>query len=353
MNIHPSLLRLSGRDGGCVYVNRAWQDFTGHLPPATLAEGWLEAVHPDDVEACRATSSESATAGSPFTLMYRLRNRGGEYHWFLEQGSPLFGPRGVYCGHSAASRQVSSSPRKGGEKPSPPPGLIPEYIVATATHDLMQPLRASELMLGKLAAGRLGEPERDLVQRLQIAMESMHGMISCLEDSGKGLRQEYCFLGDIATRAGLLHEPVATARQLSLQVFVQALPVVSNAILLERIVNNLLDNAIKYTRHGRVVLAVRPAGTEARLQVWDTGIGMAAAEVPGAFGAFSRLSGHDAQGSGLGLYNVRRLCDILGHQLTVQSRPGKGSMFEIRLPRADTYLGTGGLRPRHELYSHQ
>ena len=115
----------------------------------------------------------------------------------------------------------------------------------------------------------------------------------------------------------------------------------SDPILLERIVANLVSNAIRYTMRGGVIVGARPRGTRVSLQVWDSwdsGVGIAAAEHERIFEEcyqIGNIERHSGKGMGLGLAITRRLAVLLGHNLRVDSRPGIGSRFAVELPRAE------------------
>jgi signal transduction histidine kinase len=116
--------------------------------------------------------------------------------------------------------------------------------------------------------------------------------------------------------------------------------VMSDAILLRRILGNLVSNAIKYTQSGGVLVAVRQRGGECAIEVWDTGLGIAPVHQKEIFREFFKVPGHAGteEGFGLGLYIVARLSTILGHPVTVASRPGHGTLFRVVLEPTDPHL---------------
>jgi signal transduction histidine kinase len=106
---------------------------------------------------------------------------------------------------------------------------------------------------------------------------------------------------------------------------------------LRRIVGNLVSNAVKYTRSGGVLLAVRGKGPTRRIEVWDTGLGIAPMHHREIFREFYKVPSHGGteDGFGLGLYIVARLATILGHPLSLSSRPGRGTVFRVTLKPTD------------------
>ncbi len=131
------------------------------------------------------------------------------------------------------------------------------------------------------------------------------------------------------------HRPEADAKQLTWRVVPSRLVVRSDPILLERILRNLVSNAIRYTPQGKVLLGCRRRGETVRIEVRDTGVGIAPADQSRIFEEFYQAGGANRrtkQGLGLGLATVRGLAALLGHELTLESAPGKGSTFAIEVP---------------------
>jgi len=128
---------------------------------------------------------------------------------------------------------------------------------------------------------------------------------------------------------------IAATRGLQLRVVPTRLLVRSDAQLLRRIVQNFISNALRYTRHGGVLLGVRRHGNLASIEVWDSGPGISAEHLHVIFNEFQRLerpSPWGEKGLGLGLAICERMARILGHELSAESWPGRGSRFAIRVP---------------------
>jgi signal transduction histidine kinase len=115
--------------------------------------------------------------------------------------------------------------------------------------------------------------------------------------------------------------------------------VVSDPILLQRLVGNLISNAVKYTQTGGVLVAARTCGGAPRIEIWDTGVGIAPAHQREIFREFFKVPSHAGteDGFGLGLYIVARLSHILGHPLQLASRPGRGTMFRLWVQPTDVH----------------
>ncbi|MFQ6553008.1 PAS-domain containing protein [Aestuariibius insulae] len=213
-------------------------------------------------------------------------------------------------------------------------------FVAAASHDLLQPLSAAKLFVSSLADRPQDDAARDMIAKAETALSSVEDIIDALLnisrlDSGKAdLRVEPMRLS--AVLGPLLDElgPVAEAKGIELRVVDSSLTVDSDPGYLRRIIQNLMSNAIRYTEAGRVVVGARRTGRFARIEVWDTGPGIAKDDRDTIFKEFRRLGNKEAgpTGMGLGLAIVERACHSLDHPLSLWSEPGIGSCFSVGVP---------------------
>jgi len=102
----PALIWLADVDQRCTYVNRAWLTFTGLTLAQELGDGWLDSLHPDDRDGCRAANAEALTARRRFEIEFRLRRRDGEYRWVLNHGAPRFDGRGTFVGYIGTAIEI-------------------------------------------------------------------------------------------------------------------------------------------------------------------------------------------------------------------------------------------------------
>jgi CheY-like chemotaxis protein len=146
-------------------------------------------------------------------------------------------------------------------------------------------------------------------------------------------------------------ETQARSLDLKFRVRDSAESVHSDPVLLTNVIRNLLSNALRYTRRGGVLLACRRRGRELRIEVWDTGIGIPPAEQKRVFNEFYQLNNPErdrSKGLGLGLAICQRLCALLNHNLTMNSRVDKGTMFRIAVPPARSLPRGPETRPTDE-----
>src|SRR5262245_22004060 len=219
-------------------------------------------------------------------------------------------------------------------------------FLAAASHDLRQPLHALNLFIAQLSAER-DQAERDrLVGRMHAAVTAMNELFSALLDISKldaGVLvpsiSEFPvnhLLGRIETTFAV----PAREKGLRLRIVSSNAWVRSDIILLERILLNLVSNAVRYTDRGGIVIGCRCRGDRLRLDVCDTGMGIPEDQRRSIFGEFYRLGGPDGDrrgGLGLGLSIVDRLCGLLDHPLELTSTVGRGSIFSVSLPSAQAH----------------
>jgi signal transduction histidine kinase len=228
-------------------------------------------------------------------------------------------------------------------------------LLAAASHDLRQPLHALGLYAAALAARARGSESQPLVENVQsgiAALEMQFGQLLDLSRLEAGaLTPARCDvpLAPLFARVAEEFAPQAAARGLALRVARTGLAVNSDPALLERIVGNLVANAVRYTRRGGVVLGARRRGRQVAIVVADTGIGIAAADLARIFEEFYQVADARApasrKGMGLGLAIVRRFADLLEHRVEVASRPGRGSSFTVLAPRAATLRASRAVAP--------
>ncbi len=212
--------------------------------------------------------------------------------------------------------------------------------LASASHDLRQPLHALRLFSESLLDRVQGGEERELAERIQTSAKALHEMFDSLIDASR-IEQgsidptfSSFSLAALVERVAEESRPQALEKGLGIHVDVPSLEVESDRVLLGRILQNLLTNAIRYTEQGRIDLRARLEADAVVLEVADTGPGIAQQNQQRIFEDFVRLSPERGEhGLGLGLSIVKQLSEILGIQSTLESHPGVGSTFAIRLPR--------------------
>jgi signal transduction histidine kinase len=218
---------------------------------------------------------------------------------------------------------------------------IKNRFLASAAHDIRQPVHA----LGLYADWLGSEPElvHEIAPKIVESTKAVNALFDSLFDlvrldSGKiKLNIEPVDLGKLLHDLELQYRPLAQAKGLQFRVHVTQGTVISDPILLRRIVGNLISNAVKYTQRGGVLVASRARAGGRDIEVWDTGLGIAPVHQREIFREFYKVPSHAGteDGFGLGLYIVARLAAILGHPLALSSKPGRGTVFRMMLQPTD------------------
>jgi len=232
--------------------------------------------------------------------------------------------------------------------------LAKTRFLAAASHDLRQPMHALGMFVAALGRGRLDTEERRLVHEIEETVEAMGGLFESLLDISQldaGLtRPEPRPFPIQPMLARICREEGAAIRDrpLSLRTVACGAMVETDPVLLERMLRNLVSNAIRHTPAGDVLVGCRRRSDRLSVEVWDTGPGIAPEHQAWVFEEFTQLGNTErdrTNGLGLGLAITRRLADLLDCPVTLRSRPGRGSMFGVSVPLAPTGANTPAPEP--------
>ncbi len=216
-------------------------------------------------------------------------------------------------------------------------------FLAAASHDLRQPLQALSMFVAVLSNRSHSPEDTVLIKRIDDSVGAVETLLNSLLDVSKleaGLIVPVLASFDIAplfSRLAAEFQPLAAEVGLGFHLVTSHVHVRSDPALLERILRNLLNNAIRYTKQGRILLGCRRRKETVVIEVWDTGIGIPGNQLKLIFREFHQLgnSARDRrQGLGLGLAIVDRLAQLLSHRIDVASEPLRGSVFSIEVPLA-------------------
>jgi len=474
----PVFIWMSGPDKTCSWFNQQWLDFTGRSLAQELNNGWMEGVHPDDLERCLATYSDSFDRRETFKMDYRHRSANGEYRWLSDQAAPYFSPDGEFMGYIGTAIDITERrlveqalgaaqafaegtldaisahlcvvdrngrilavnqawrdflDQQGGEPAVPDYGIGSRYtdigdllpvpgptqmdtmavgirqvingesdefsyefscpgpaglrwfvatvtrfrgdsgyivvahenvterkraedaakaaearavfannaksrFLAAASHDLRQPLSALGIYVGVLKDS-VSAADRPIVDNMADCIASLSNLLADLLDISKleagvvtPALGEFP-VADMLTSLVAVHAPEAMLKGLHLRAVGTRRYAHTDPVIYQRILGNLIANAIRYTEQGGVLVGCRRYRGKHWVEVWDSGIGFPEDKTAEIFEEFRQLD-HDARnrGSGLGLAIVAKSAALLGLEIRVRSRPGRGSMFALELP---------------------
>ncbi|RZJ05189.1 MAG: HAMP domain-containing histidine kinase, partial [Rubrivivax sp.] len=222
-------------------------------------------------------------------------------------------------------------------------------FLAIASHDLRQPVHAMGLFAATLHKRLSGTADGALTGNLLRSIEGLERSFNALLDLSRldggviPTHFQAFMVGDLFRRLQMQYGGQAELAGLSLRFSPGGKAVISDAQLLERILANLIQNAVRYTSQGGVVVVARTTLSHLNLEVWDTGCGISEEDLPHIFDEFFQVGRSErdrSQGLGMGLAIVKRLTLLLGHRLEVASVPGRGSVFRVGVPRG-SLVGLG------------
>ncbi len=231
--------------------------------------------------------------------------------------------------------------------------LAKTRFLAAASHDLRQPLQTLSLLQGALRQRIKDEELLRVLVTAERTLDAMSATLNALLDINQleaGVIRPTLENVPINEILGIFKNEfaeLAARKGLRLRVIPCGLTVRSDRHLLENMIRNLLSNAVRYTDTGTILLGCRRHGDKVRVEVWDTGVGIAAEQIPHVFQEYRRATDQPRPGSvGLGLAIVRQLGEVLGHPVAVRSWVGKGSVFSIEVPTTSPVHGQ--TQPSHE-----
>jgi PAS domain S-box-containing protein len=341
----PGILFTNTPDGLTDFTNQQFYDYTGMPPEGANGYGWIDAVHPDDVERTRRQWQACVGAGQSYELELRFRGKDGNYRWFLARAVPLRDDHG--CIMKWFGTCIDIDKQKGAEQALREADHRKDEFLAMLAHELRNPLTPIVNALGVIGL-RGGDRHQAAVWANDLLERQVGHLVRLVDDLldvsriTRGvitLRKETVDLAPIVNQSVELVRPLIQARRHELTVVLPAetVRVEADPTRLVQIVANLLSNAAKYTEPGgRIGLSVERQGNEMVLRVTDNGIGIAPNLLPHVFDLFVQAEPSLARsegGLGIGLTLVRRLAEMHGGRVTAQSGgPHQGSEFVVCLP---------------------
>jgi signal transduction histidine kinase/PAS domain-containing protein len=248
--------------------------------------------------------------------------------------------------HEVAERRAMEGALTQAKTAAEKANLSKTSFLAAASHDLLQPLNAARLFVAALGDKRLALPTRALVSQTSTALDSVEDLLEALLEISRldagAIQPEISHfrIDQLLQTLNVEFTPSARAAGLAFRIETGPMWVETDVRLLRRILQNFISNAIRYTNSGSVNVQCVSQEECVVVRVTDTGLGIASEQQEMIFEEFRRLDLR-SQGKGLGLAIVRRAADMLGHDIMLQSAPGQGSTFSIRLPAGRPIADTG------------
>jgi PAS domain S-box-containing protein len=353
----PDLLWSTDPGGTTDWYNRRWLEYTGQSLAEARGYGWLDAIHPDDRESSLRNFQGAIAGGEPLRQEHRIRGADGQYRWFLVRAHLLRDEDGHsvrWYGSATDIHNERTALEQAQAAQAEAEGALKarDAFMSMVSHDLKQPLGViqayADLGLRRLRRTDTVPLERiaDSLGKIQAAARRMTEFINELLDAAQ-LRAGQLFDLEVGPTdlVALVRRVVAEQQQTTehhrLHVTAPAPELVGDydAARLERVLANLLSNAIRYSPEGgtitiSVLQEVDGAAAWSVIQVRDEGMGIPAADLPYIFERFRRGTNVMGQigGSGIGLASAQQIVEQHGGTIGVKSVEGRGTTFTVRLP---------------------
>ena len=316
----------------------------GHGQQEVLApDSFVERIHPDDRRFVKACIHRARPDNPSYAIAFRYLRPDGREVWLEETGQTEFDAAGRLVRVRGLTRDITESKRAEVElstarKQAELANRAKSGFLSAASHDLRQPLQSLALLQNTLRRRIRGGEGRTLITRIGHSVEIMKGILDSLLDvnrieSGKLVPTMSDFgLNVVFDSVADDFRDLAKEKGVKWRMVRSRVTVHSDRHMLEVMIRNLLSNAVRYTERGTILVGCRRAGNKIRVEVWDSGIGIAREDIPRIFQEYYQTQDHmHPEGYGLGLAIVQRLAKTLNHPVNVRSTAGKGSCFSIEL----------------------
>lgn len=352
----PVMIWMADTEKRCTFVNKGWLDFTNRTPEQEMGNGWLDNVHPSDLDRCQQVFASAFEKREPFLMEYRLRRHDGQYCWLLDNGVPRFATEGQFLGYIGSALDVSALKLAEAETSRQRHELAHLSRVATLgelsgslAHELNQPL-AIVLSNAQAAQRLLAQPQPDLAE----VREILNDIVSEDRRAGEVIKRLRALLkhgeanlqplsleqvaGEVLAlmRSDLIDRGVTVERA-----FDRGVPAVSgDSVQLQQVLLNLMLNACDAMAHNTpherpLRVAVQQVDGFVRLSLQDRGCGLPEGETERIFAPFFTTK---REGLGMGLAICRSIATAHGGRLTAETSAPPGTTFHLELPALDTHV---------------
>jgi PAS domain S-box-containing protein len=355
-NVREVFFVLAPGGDNTIYVNPAYERIWGRTCDSLYqnAMSWAEAIHPDDRQSAALLAARQLR-GEPTDAEYRIRTPDGQEKWIRSRTSPIRNDAGDLIRIAGIAEEITERKRYEAElilarEGAEAANLAKSRFLANMSHELRTPLNAiigfSELLIEEMHDQGVHSWDEDL-QRIHRAGDHLAKLINEVLDLSKieagkmrlsvGEFDISSLIGDVVASL----EPLAAKNNNRIQVICESAILRTDEMRVQQCLFNLVGNACKFTRGGTVLVDVHRKsdafGVSYQIRISDSGIGITPEQLTGLFTPFGQADAATTRkfgGSGLGLTISRTLCRMMGGDITVESVPGQGSTFTMRIPGA-------------------
>jgi two-component system, sensor histidine kinase len=339
-----------GSDGRPRWINPAVERMTGRSVADCMAmtDYPLPLIHPADRAAIATCLHSAARGDSGNDVAFRIVRKDGRERWAAVSWQTLFNNVGLPLGYRTSVRDITERKQvedalRAAHAEAERANRAKSRFLAAASHDLRQPLQAVTMFVAALKANTRAPDSLDIIRSIQASLRATNDLLDALLDVSRldaGVLQPKLrpvAVVDLVERIADAFVQPAADKGLKLRVFPIAAQITTDPALLDRVLLNLLSNAVRYTEKGGVLFGCRRRGSRLRFEVWDSGIGIPPENLHQVFEEFYQIGNPErdrTRGLGLGLAIVDRVAKLLGYEIEVRSVPNRGSMFAVEVPLA-------------------
>ena len=336
----PVLIWVSGADKGCYFFNAAWLSFRGRTMEQEYGDGWMEGIHPDDLDDCLETYHDSFDRRVAFKMEYRLKQHDGEYRWFVDNGAPRYTPAGDFVGYIGSCtdiEEVKCLKKRNDELERSNKEL--EEFAYTASHDMKEPIRKIIIFSDFI----LQDTSKTVhyATKVQEAAFRMNALIDNLLSLSSAGKETFTSVDLNEVLENVKFDLELLITQKGATITAPVLPVIIGIPQqLQQLFYNLISNSLKYAKADEaprinITLEEEPSQNDfVKLNFADNGIGFAPQFADTIFNAFQRLHSRDKYpGSGIGLALCRKVVQNHSGLIHAMSGEGEGAVFTVLLPK--------------------
>ena len=347
----PVLIWMTGTDGLCNYFNKPWLEFTGRSMEQEVGTGWIEGVHPDDVQGCFDGFLPAFHARKSFRMKYRIRRADGEYRWVIESGIPRYTGAGEFAGYIGSNIDITDLKRAEEERERLRQleadlahinrvSMMGE-LAASLAHEIKQPIAAA-VINAKACVRWLRRDAPDIAEASEAASRMVNDATRAADilDRVRSLyrrdttQRELVDVNEIIREMIVLLHDKANRNSISIRTELDAglATITADRVQLQQVLMNLMLNgfeAMKDTSGELTVTSKKTADGQLLISVSDSGIGIAPDRADRIFEAFFTTK---PQGTGMGLSISRKIIESHGGRLWASANPGRGATFQFTLP---------------------
>jgi PAS domain S-box-containing protein len=350
VNVSPVGIFHTNCDGSTTYVNQTWCQISGLSAEEAIGDGWLKAVHQEDRDRLSSNWQNSFHLHQSSTADYRFVHADGSITWVLGQAVPELNSDNQVVGFVGTIMDITERKKiedlKTAVMRAESADKLKSAFLATMSHELRTPLNSiigfTGIILQKLV-GPLSEEQEKQLNMVQGSARHLLELINDILDISKieagqiNVIAEPFDMGIAIQKSVEKIRPLAEKKGLVLTTMItpEVIEITSDRRRAEQILLNLLSNAVKFTEEGEVRLECKIENDWLITRIIDTGIGIKPEEINILFKPFQQIDTgitRQYEGTGLGLAISRRLVDLLGGEIWVESEWGKGSTFAFTLP---------------------